>query len=240
MVFKKIRKIITGVSLFIVGTWMVYAISSCGKSTVASPTGLNIQYQILNLSPDLLPVNLFIDFSQVNALRNPFIFGVNHGYFYVPSIDTPYQIRTSLVSGGTIFSRNDILKPGAKYTLFITGSKGDGSQISVFTVDTSTTPAIGRGKLRFVNVSPTGINGLDVYANGTKAFSSVLYTKFSNYIELPAGNYDLQITNKGSTTVLKDLPAVTIHDGKLYTLYSYGYTSRIDTAAFNAAVITNR
>lgn len=187
-----------------------------------------------------MPVNLFIDFNQVNALRNPFIYGVNHGYFYVPSIDTPYQIRTSLVSGTTIFSRNDILKSGTKYTLFITGTRGDGSLTQVFTVDTAATPAIGRGKLRFVNVSPTGTSGLDVFANGTKAFSGVLYTKFSNYIELPAGNYDVQVTSKGSATVLKDLPAVTIHDGKLYTIYAYGYSSRIDTAAFNAAVITNK
>jgi len=240
MAFKRIRKIIIRLSLFIAGAWMVYAISSCGKSTVASPTGLNIQYEILNLSPDLLPVNLFIDFSQVNALRNPFIFGVNHGYFYVPSIDTPYQIRTNLVSGVTLFSRDDILQSGAKYTLFITGTKSDGSLTQIFTVDTAGSPAIGRGKLRFVNASPTAISGLDIFANGTKAFSSVLYTKFSKYIELPVGNYDIQINSTGSATILKELPTVTIQDGKLYTLYAYGYSSRIDTAAFNAAVITNR
>jgi len=240
MAFKGIRKLLIGLSLAMAGTWIVYAISSCGKSTVASPTGLNIQYEILNLSPDLQPVNLFIDFNQVNTFGIPFIFGINHGYFYVPSTDLPYQIRTDSASGGTLISLTDTLKSGAKYTLFITGTNGDRSLKHILTVDTSTTPTVGHGKLRFVNVSPTGISGLDVFANGTKAFSAVLYTNFSKYIELPAGNYDLQVNNTGSTTVLKDLPSVTIQDGKLYTLYAYGYTSRLDTAAFNAGVITNR
>jgi hypothetical protein len=240
MAFKGIRKLLIGLSLFVAGVWMVYAVSSCGKSTVASPTGLNIQYEILNLSPDLMPVNLFIDFNQVNTFGIPFIYGVNHGYFYVPSTDLPYQIRTALVSGGTLISLTDTLKSGAKYTLFITGTHGDSTLTHVLTVDTSGLPTIGHGKLRFVNVSPTGISGLDVFANGTKAFSAVLYSKFSNYIELPAGSYDLQINNISSATVLKDLPSVTIQDGRLYTLYAYGYTSRLDTAAFSAAIITNR
>lgn len=236
---KKTRNIFTGLFLFIAGIYIVPAISSCSKQA-STAAGLNIQYEILNLSPDLQPVNLFIDFIQVNPLNNPFVFGINHGYFFVPSVDTPYQMRPVLNTGITVFHRDDVLQPGLKYSLFIVGQQGDGSLTSVFTVDTSASPAIGRGKLRFVNVSPTATAGLDVYANGTKAFNNVLYTKFSNYIELPAGNYDLQVNSTGSTTVLKDVPGITIQDGRLYTLYAYGYTTRTDSAAFSAAVITNR
>jgi hypothetical protein len=71
MAFKTIRKSLVGLSLFIAGVWMVYAISSCGKNTVASPLGLNIQYEVLNLSPDLLPVNLFIDFKPGKYFWDP-------------------------------------------------------------------------------------------------------------------------------------------------------------------------
>jgi hypothetical protein len=226
--------------LFITGLLLAFIIISCGKQSSSSPTGLNVQYQILNLSPDLFPVNLYIDAKAVNLLTNPFVYNINHGYFYVPSLDTPYQIRTALISGTTLFSRHDILKSGLKYTLFITGASGDHSLAEIFTVDTASAPAIGRGKLRFVNASPTGAAGLDVIANGTQAFSKVLYKTVSKYIELPIGNYDLQVRATGSTFILKDIPAVTIQDGRLYTLYSYGYTTRIDTAAFNAAVLTNK
>ena len=228
--------------LFIGGIFLVTNITSCGKQSGASPTGLNIQYNVLNLSPDLGPINLFINFTQVNAAGNPFIFAADHGYFYVPSIAIPFQFRSATVAATPILqlNRNDILQSGAKYTLFITGSLGDNSLSPIFTVDTDFAPKIGRGKLRFVNASPSATGGLDVYVNDTLAFGAVTYKNYSKYTELPVGNYELKITATGSANVLKNQPSVTIQDGRLYTLYAYGYTSRADSAAFNAAVITNR
>ena len=240
MAYKSSRNLLAGVFLIAAGIFVIPLLISCGKQSSASPAGLNVRYRILNLSPDLGAINLFIDFKQVNSTK--YIFGVDQGYFYVPSIDTPFQIRSALIAGTELFSRDDILKTAdtAAYTLYITGTQSDGSLKQVFTVDTAVAPKIGRGKLRFVNVSPTGSAGLDVYANNTLAFSKIIYGSFSNYIELPVGNYDLQINTTGVPGILKDMPGVTIQDGKLYTLYAYGYTSRTDTAAFNAAMITNR
>jgi hypothetical protein len=215
-------------------------LSSCGKQGAASPTGLNIQYEVFNLSPDLGPVDLFVNFNKVNAEGNPFTYAAPHGYFFIPTLALPFQLRTDSVSGSTLVTRTDTLQSGAKYSLFVTGQLGDNSLRQVFTVDTSLIPAIGRGKIRFVNVSPSAIGGLDILLNGTQAFTKVLYTGVSNYIEVPAGNYDFQIITSGTATALKDMPGITIQDGRLYTLYAYGYTSRVDFAAFNAAFITNR
>jgi hypothetical protein len=239
MASKNKSNILIWLFLIIGGGWLITSITACGK-TAASQAGLNIRYEVLNLSPDLLPVNLFISFKQVNALGNPFVFNVNPGYFYLPATDTPFQIRSNLTSGITLFSRDDILKPNATYSLFITGSLGDNSLKQIFTVDTASLPTIGRGKIRFIDASPTGTSGLDVYANGEKAFSKIIYPNFSDFVEIPVGNYDFQITTTGQTNILKDLPAVTIQDGRLYTIYAYGYTNRIDSAAFSAQVITNR
>jgi len=235
-------KIFNRLLLFIGCIFFASVISSCGKGNGASPTGLNIQYEIINLSPDMGPVNLFIGTAQVNTFGNPYTFEVNPGYFYVPSIATPYQIRSALGSGAPIFSRNDILQSGAKYSLFITGSLLQGSDTTIFTVDTATIPTIGRGKLRFVNASPTATGGLDLYANGTltKEFTGIVYLKQSSYVELPVGNYDLKINATGSPSTLSEQPSVTIQDGRLYTLYAYGYTTRLDSAAFNSAVIINK
>jgi hypothetical protein len=242
MIAKNQCKILNRLFLFICCAFLVSIITSCGKQSGASSAGLNIQYEILNLSPDLGPVNLFIDFKQVNTFGNPFVFNQSRGYFYVPSIDIPYQIRSAFVSGTELFSRNDSLRSGLKYSLFITGSylNGAGTLVSIFTVDSASAPTTGRGKLRFVDASPSGIGGLDVYANDTLAFSKVTYPNYSKYIELPVGNYDLKIRGTGSTGILNEQPSVTIQDGRLYTLYAYGYTTRTDTAAFNAAIITNR
>lgn len=219
--------------------WLASVISSCGKANTISATGLNIKYEVLNLSPDIYPVNLYIKFLPVNS--SPFIYQVNQGYFSIAALDTPYLIRSASVSGGAILlSRSDILTRNTAYTLFITGNVADNSLNTIFTVDTATLPKVGTGKIRFVDASPSGSVGLDVFANGTKAFSNVVYPKFSDYIELPNGNYDFQINATGSSTVLKTLQNVQVEDGRLYTLYAYGYTTRPDSAVFNAALITNR
>jgi len=238
MVVKNKPGLINRLLVFLAAAFIAVLVFSCGKQGNASPQGLNVEYHILNLSPDVYPVNLFIDNKQVNT--NPYIYGVDQGYFYLPSLDTPFQIRSNLSTGTTLLTRADLLKSGAKYTLFITGTKTDNSLRTIFTVDSSGTPNPGRGKIRFVNASPSTSSGLDVFANGSSLFTGIVYQKLSDYKELPVGNYELQVQPTGGSTVIKDLPLVTIQDGRLYTLYAYGYTSRADSAAFNAAMITNK
>jgi len=213
-------------------------LSSCGKSTTL-PAGSNVLYQVVNLSPDLLPVNLYIDNSKKNS--TPYYYPTPSGYFAVTSVDTPYQIRSAstLVSSTNILSLNNLLKNNVRYTLFITGFLADKSITSIFTTDTAAVPSAGRGKVRFVNAS-AGSGGLDITANGTYAFSNQTYKNVSKYIELPAGNYDFKIYPTGVTsTVYSDLPSITIKDGKLYTLYCRGVVGRVDSAAFGSAVINN-
>jgi hypothetical protein len=238
VIIKNVCKAVMWLFLFTVAAFFAFSISSCGKSSTASPQGLNIEYEVLNFSPDLGQVDLFVNFQLVN--QNPFVFNVDQGYFYVPSVDTPYQIRSAVSTGTTLFPLDNILQPGAKYTLYIIGAVATNSDTTLLTVDTATEPPLGRGKLRFVNVSPSATGGLDIYANGTLAFSKVLYKQNTGFTQqLPVGNYDLQINATGTSNVLFNLPSVTIQDGKLYTLYAYGYTSRTDSAAFTAAVTTN-
>ena len=230
-------KLIIYLCLFITGGFFVSAITSCGKSA-ASAAGLNIQYEIINLSPDLLPIDLYMHYNLVNS--SPFIYANSPAYFYLPTLDTPFQIRSHRFNTSALYTRTDVFQSGAKYSLFFTGSVIDNSIKQIYTVDTATAPALGRGKVRFINASPSATGGLDVYANGTIAFSKAAYLSVSNFIELPVGNYDFQLNPSGSNTVLKDVTPVTIQDGRLYTLYAYGYTTRIDSAAFNGAYITNK
>jgi len=228
----------------IAGVFFVSAIQSCGKAGGASATGLNIEYEIFNLSPNLGGINLYIKFNPVNT--NPFIFNNAPAYFFVPFTDTPYQFRqaittsTALGSGPTLFSSDEILTTGLKYSLFVFGTFNDKSFQQILTVDTATAPALGRGKVRFINISPTGTGGLDVYANGTKLFSALVYAKVSPWVEVPVGNYDFQIETTGTTNVLQDIPAYDIQDGRLYTIYAHGYSNRTDSALFNAGVIINK
>jgi len=231
--------------LVIAGLLISPFISSCGKTSV-NVTSSNIQYQVVNLSPSLGPISLYIDYRIYN--NKNFYYPSPSGYFYLTSIDTPFQIRSSpnqaagtvVTTTGNIFSMNDALKPNLKYTLFITGLLSDSAIYRVFLTDTSSTPTVGRGKIRFLNASPRS-PGFDIIANGTQAFSNQQYLKVSKYIEVTAGNYNFQIFQKGTTTdVIGTLQNVTIQDGRLYTLYCYGLANRTDSLAFGSGFITNK
>lgn len=221
------------------GLWIASAISSCGKGPQNEAINLNIRYEVLNLSPDVFPLDIYFNFLKANP--GHLTFGVNQGYFNVPSLQGSSYVRSSDIRVDTPLLRlKDTLKRNVQYSLFITGDVANNSIKTIFTVDTATLPKIGRGKIRFVDASPSGANGLDIYANNTKAFSKITYPNVSDFVELPNGYYDFSITATGSSTVLKTITNYQIEDGRLYTLYTYGYTNRTDSAAFNAAFIINK
>lgn len=221
------------------GVLLIPGLLSCGKNDNVIPVGANIQFQVVNLSPDLLPVNLWVGFQKRNI---PYSYPTPSGYFSLASIDTPIQIRSALatVSTKSYISLDTILKANTKYTLFVTGLRADSSVTGIFTIDTAAAPKAGRGKVRFINASPRS-GSLDVTANGTLAFKERTYKTVSKFIEMAPGSYIFKITPSGSpATILSTLPSLTVQDGKLYTLYCHGLVGRVDSAAFGAGIIANK
>lgn len=226
-------------------------VSSCGKGTTVSPGTQNIQYQVVNLSPNRGPLSLFVDFKST-VVTQTFYYPSPSGYFSLSDITPPFQIRpaaNTLVNGvpvttSPIFTLNNTLAPNTKYTLYVTGlyNSPPDTVSYVFTVDTAPLPALGRGKIRFLNASPrTALPGLSLTANGTKAFDSLKYQDLSKYIELPAGNYNFQLFPTGSSTnILQTIQNYTIQDGRLYTVYCYGLAGNVDSLAFGANVLINK
>ena len=101
-------------------------------------------------------------------------------------------------------------------------------------------PISGRGKVRFVN-GTAGNNIFNITANGTAVFANQKYQNVSKFVEMPAGMYNFKIYDQSSTTtILSELPNVTVLDGKLYTLYCRGIVGRTDTAAFGMGLLNNR
>ncbi len=233
--------------MLLTGVIIAPFISSCGKTSTKNATSLNIQYEVINLSPALGPVSLYVDYNIYNNYN--FFYAAPSGYFNLTSIDTPFQMRSSPnqltntgAIQGNILVRNDKLVANCKYTLFITGLKSDNSISDVFLTDTSAPPAIGRAKVRFLNASPQS-PGFDIVANGylDPGFTNLTYKSVSKYIEMPAGNYNFQVFQTGTNTaVIGTLPNVTVQDGHLYTLYSYGLVGHTDSLAFAMGAITNK
>jgi len=240
------KTIFTFLSLFVSAVFVLPFVTSCGKAGVVSGASSNTQLAVFNLSPNVGPLDLYANFIKQD--QSSYLYTVQGSYFYISPSDTLLQVRTKLSPSVSLISIDTAkgalkLLSNHKYSLFITGLASSLSY--VFTVDdTASTPQSGYGKLRFINTSLQQTNpGLDVNANGTLAFSAVKYKAVTNYIQLPAGNYNFQINVTGASNTVLATPGVqtvTIHDGSLYTLYAYGVVGQTDTSAFNAAVIKNR
>ena len=240
---------INGFLLLIITTvFFTPYLSSCGKSGNASSVGLNVQLEVLNLSPNIQPVDLYLDYIKQNT--NSYFYPTSSGYFYLNSIDTPLQIRSAAttLANNNFFTINHLgFQANHKYSLFIIGSYiATDTALSTLTPiitldDTATIPPVGFGKIRFVNGAIQNA-GIDVTANGTPAFSAVKIAGVSPYIILPAGNYVFQLNQTATPGVIlsTSLGSTTIQDGHLYTLYTYGVPLHTDSSAFNAGVITNR
>jgi hypothetical protein len=230
--------------LFIAGVMFIPMISSCGKGTGTNASTANAQINLINVSPDVHPFNLYsrINNSYVQFGTTNYSYPTPSGYFLLNVADSPFLLRPSVINNINITNllpAVSVFQSNVRYTWFVTGLVGDNSLTSLIVPDTGSLPVIGRGKIRFVNTSANS-PVLNLTANDTLAFSRIAYKGVTKYIEVTAGNYNINISASSNPSVaLVSLKNVTILDGQLYTIYSYGLTGRADTAAFNAGIILN-
>jgi hypothetical protein len=218
-------------------------LSSCGKDKNATSGGLNVQLLIANLSPDLYPVEFYINNLRQGSTAT-YSYNTTPAYASITTTSGIYQIRSPRQTPN-VFSIDTTLRSNSKYSLFVIGRWGDTlyRPKGIFLADdTAAIAPVGKGgRLRFINASPGSIN-FDVWANGTVAIKNVKYSSVSPYITLPPGGYTFRIFASGaSTTELASTSVINIQDGRLYTLYTKGIPNRptTDTARLSVGYILN-
>ncbi|OOQ60976.1 hypothetical protein BC343_21210 [Mucilaginibacter pedocola] len=226
--------------MFIAGVLIVPQLISCGKDATTSIGSDNGYLNLVNLSPNINPVNLYASF--IRQSTTSYRYPNASGYFLMNINDTPLQVRQAITSGSNqtnLVTLAGSLKKNVRYTWFLTGLKSDSAFSYIFTVDSGATPGINRAKVRLVNASP-GSTGINITANDSSLFSNVAYKGVSDYKEVTSGTYNFRFSVSGAAaTTIYTLPNTTVLDGKLYTIYAYGLPNRTDTAKFAAGIILN-
>lgn len=153
---------------------IIPVISSCGNAgNVVNPTGTTTKIAIINTSPDVGPIAAFINniqlgsTSTVTASKTYFRYSSTPAYYSIGSGALTIQLRAYPNTGLT--SEIDTIVVNKSYSLFLVGLNSTNSLSTIFTVDTSSVPTQGRGKIRFINASPL-TPALDMLANGTTVF----------------------------------------------------------------------
>jgi hypothetical protein len=84
--------------------------------------------------------------------------------------------------------------------------------------------------LRVVHASPDAPN-VDVWVDGETVLTDVPFTAVSDYLSVPAGTYNVQVTATGDTTPVIDAD-LTLEAGTAYTVAAHGLLADITAAVF--------
>lgn len=85
----------------------------------------------------------------------------------------------------------------------------------------------GTAKVRVIHASPDA-PAVDVYVNGSRALADVPFFTASDYLDLPAGTYQVQVTPAGQPASAAVIDAsATIEAGKAYTIAATGPVASI-------------
>ncbi len=121
------------------------------------------------------------------------------------------------MSGSTSFLKEDTLVMRNKSWLFIVL----GALLALAIAPAAFAQA-GTAKVRVVHASPDA-PAVDVIVNGNKALTNVPFFAASDYLDLPAGSYDIQVVPAGATSpVVIDAKGVRVEAGKAYTIAATG------------------
>ncbi len=167
-------------------------------------------------------------------------------YLDVPAGDR--QVGIAAATGPTVFDGTVPVGAGTDYTIAAIGELGDEAdqpfEPLVLQDDTSD-PGAGTARVRLVHASPDA-PAVDVTlaSTGDALFDGLSYGNAADYVEVPAGDYTLQVRgdtpgNDGSVVAEFD---VSLAGGEVYSAFATGYLSPDDEpgdAAFDLDVFTD-
>jgi uncharacterized protein DUF4397 len=181
------------------------------------PTG-QARVRVVHASPDAPAVDVLVD--DAVALSNVSYLATSN---YLELADGGHNVNVNAAGTSTTVIDADVdLADGTDYTLIASGLL-DAIAPIVLTDDNSTPPA-GTARVRAIHGAPSA-PAVDVYVTAPEAdletaspvLSSVAFGDVADYLEVPAGDYQVRVTPAGSKTVVIDSGALTLASGQVRT-----------------------
>lgn len=209
-------------------------VSSCKKDEDTAKTYAKVQ--VTHASPDAPGVDLLVDNSKQNSAA--LTFPNSTGYLQVESGTRNVKVNVSGTST-TVIEANLNLEKDKNYSVFAVDSV---SKISAVVLeDDLTAPASGKAHVRFVHLSPNApAVDVAVAGGGAVVFGNKSFKESTAFTPLDAGTYNLEVRVAGTSTVALTLPAITLENGKIYTVFAKGFLGGSGTQALGAEIIVNK
>ena len=174
-------------------------------------------FRVLHSSPKSPAVDVYIN--DILKFRN-----LTYGAFtdYVEVMTGDYNIK--LYAAGTKTSpvlNKDIFVPPEKiYTVAAIGLLPNIDLLLV--LEPKVVNPSDKVYIKFAHLSPNA-GAVDIALQGGKIlFKNINYKQFTDYIEIPAGTYNLEVRPTGTTTIALYVPNMRLKPQRFYTVYAIG------------------
>jgi hypothetical protein len=174
--------------------------------------------RVVHASPDAPAVDVLVD--DAAALSNVEYLTASD---YVELADGAHNVKVNAAgTSPTVIDADVDLADGTDYTVIASGLL-DAIQPIVLEDDNST-PAAGTARVRAIHGAPSA-PAVDVYVTApgadleaaSPALSNVAFGAVADYLEVPAGDYQVRVTPAGTKTVVIDSGALTLTSGQVRT-----------------------
>jgi Domain of unknown function (DUF4397) len=206
------RKLLT---LFLAASALTAA---CGDDDDNTGPDGEARVRVVHASPDAPDVDVLVD--DTEALGDvPYLAASD--YLALPAGEHNLKVNAAGTTT-TVIDEDVDLADGTDYTVIASGLVADIAPIVL--EDDNDAPGSGNAKVRAIHGAPSA-PAVDIYitapgadlAGETPALSNVPFGDVSDYIEAPAGDYQVRVTPTGTTTVVIDSGTLTLVSGQIRT-----------------------
>lgn len=177
--------------------------------------------RVLHASPDAPAVDVQLDDAPVEALTNV-PFGTISDYLDIPAGDHNVKVFATGTTTDPVIDADVTVAAGSMYTIAATDAV---ASITAQVLEDDPSASCTTAQVRVVHFSADA-PAVDIAPAGASADDALIqdlaYPDATDYIDLPADTYDLEVRPAGDTAVALDLPGVTIEDCNAYSVFAIG------------------
>jgi hypothetical protein len=191
--------------------------AACSDDDNTAPQG-EARVRVVHASPDAPNVDVLVDGAKV---LSDVAYRAASSYLAVPAGGRNLKVNAA-GSATTVIDTDVSLTDGTDYTVIAGGPVA--SIAPIVLQDDNSAPAAGNARVRAIHGAP-GAPAVDIYvtapgadlASATPALTAVEFGDASDYIEAPAGDYQVRVTLAGTKTVAIDSGTLTLGAGQVRT-----------------------
>ena len=191
--------------------------SACDDDDENGPAA-EARLRVVHASPDAPAVDVLVDGDEV---LSDVPYAAASAYLTVPAGARRIQVRAAGTST-IVIDATPTLADGTDYTVLAVDVVANIAPLVL--VDDNAAPAAGNVRVRLVHASPTA-GTVDIYVTAPGADISALaptlanvpFAATSDYLEVPAGDYQVRVTPAGTKTVALDTGTLGVAAGQVRT-----------------------